>query len=236
MKKAAIMLYPMFSMQEISCLTELFKFDDKEIVTFSADGKPVKSEDGFTILPDRPFEEFCRDEVDCLVLPGIWEPLPVLLDGRNLRFLEQFQGDENLVIGSISSSPLLLGKAGLLTGRRFCHGVFEEFIDAFPVLPREGVVRAKLVEDGSLVTACGEAFREFAAAVARKVGLDYPDTVFTGVAGRNFTEEECTYRLPPEMLEEARADWERCLREAEKFFEKPIDLDAASWSIFIGRR
>ena len=27
MKKAAVMLYPLFSMQEISCTTELFKFD-----------------------------------------------------------------------------------------------------------------------------------------------------------------------------------------------------------------
>ena len=40
MKKAAVMLYPMFSMQEISCTTELFKFYDKDIVTYSADGGP----------------------------------------------------------------------------------------------------------------------------------------------------------------------------------------------------
>ena len=38
MKKAAIMLYPMFSIQEISCTTELFKFYDKDIITFSAGG------------------------------------------------------------------------------------------------------------------------------------------------------------------------------------------------------
>lgn len=62
MKKAAVMLYPMFSMQEISCTTELFKFYDKDIVTYSADGGPVKSEDGFTILPDRSFDVFCREE------------------------------------------------------------------------------------------------------------------------------------------------------------------------------
>ena len=29
MKKAAVMLYPLFSLQEISCLTELFKFYGK---------------------------------------------------------------------------------------------------------------------------------------------------------------------------------------------------------------
>ena len=110
-KKAAVMLYPQFSLQEISCLTELFLFYEKEIVTFSAGREAVRSEDGFTILPDRDFTSFHRSEFDCLVLPGIWEPLPVLLDKRNIRFLEQFQGDAALIIAAISSSPLLLGKA-----------------------------------------------------------------------------------------------------------------------------
>ena len=40
MKKAAIMLYPLFSMQEISCTTELFKFYDKETVTIAAGREP----------------------------------------------------------------------------------------------------------------------------------------------------------------------------------------------------
>lgn len=215
MKKTAVMLYPLFSMQEISCTTELFRFYDREIVTFSAGQEPVKSEDGFTILPDKSFEEFCREDFGCLVLPGIWEPLPVLLDQRNIRFLEQFRGDSRLVIAAISSAPLLLGKAGLLEGRKFTHGVFEEFLDAFPVMPREGMVRTYLVEDGNLITACGGAFREFAAAVARKTGIACPDTVFSGMGGRTYTEEDFIFHLPPELLEEARAFWDGCV-EAEK--------------------
>ena len=214
MKKAAIMLYPLFSMQEISCTTELFKFFDKEIVTFSAGQEAVKSEDGFTILPDRAFEEFRREEFDCLVLPGIWEPLPVMLDERNIRFLEQFRGDDDLVIASISSSPLLLGKAGLLESKKFTHGVFEEFLDAFPVVPREGVVRTYLVEDGNIITAHGGAFREFAAAVGRKVGLDCSETVFSGMAGEAYSEEDFIFHFPPEDMEEAREYWDRCLEKA----------------------
>ena len=215
MKKAAVMLYPTFSMQEISCLTELFKFDEKEIVTFSAGGEAVKSEDGFTILPDRPFEAFCREDFDCLLLPGIWEPLPVLLDQRNIRFLEQFRGGGSLIIAAISSAPLLLGKAGLLEGRRFTHGVFEEFLDAFPVMPRAGMVRTYLVEDGNLITAYSGAFREFAAAVGRRVGLDCPDAIFSDMSGKTWTEEDFIFHLPPELLEEARAFWDSCI-EAEK--------------------
>lgn len=216
MKKAAVMLYPLFSMQEISCTTELFKFYDKEIVTFAAGGEAVKSEDGFTILPDQSFEEFQREEFDCLVLPGIWEPLPVMLDQRNIRFLEQFRGDGELVTAAISSAPLLLGKAGLLEGKRFTHGSFEEFLDAFPVIPREGVVRTFLVEDGNLITAHGGAFREFAAAVGQKVGIDCPETVFSGMAGKEYTEEDFIFHLPPEEMAEARVYWDKCLEEAHQ--------------------
>ncbi len=214
MKKTAVLLYPLFSLQEIGALTELFKFYQREIVTFSAGREPVKSEDGFTILPDRDLTEFRREEFDSLVLPGIWEPLPVLLDDRIIRFLEQFRGDGELLLAAISAGPLLLGRAGLLEGKRFTHGVFEEFLDAFPVMPRENTVRTYLVEDGNLITAYGGAFREFAAAVARKLGIDCPAQIFAPMAGKDYVEEDFIFHLPPEILPEARAFWDKCLEEA----------------------
>ncbi len=214
MKKTAVLLYPLFSLQEIGALTELFKFYEREIVTFSAGREPVKSEDGFTILPDRDLTEFRREEFDSLVLPGIWEPLPVLLDDRIIRFLEQFRGDGGLLLAAISAGPLLLGRAGLLEGKRFTHGVFEEFLDAFPVMPRENTVRTYLVEDGNLITAYGGAFREFAAAVARKLGIDCPAQIFAPMAGKDYVEEDFIFHLPPEILPEARAFWDKCLEEA----------------------
>lgn len=219
MKKAAVMLYPMFSMQEISCTTELFKLYDKDIVTYSAGREPVKSEDGFTILPDRGFDTFCREEVDCLLLPGIWDPLPVMMDERNIRFLTQFWGDERIVLGSISSSPLLLGRAGLLEGYRFTHAAFEEFLDAFPVLPRENAASLPLVEDRNLVTAIGDAFREFAVTVARKVGIDCPDTIFSGITENSWAEGP-PYHFPPEDLPQARAYWDSWLAKGQDFSEK----------------
>ena len=216
MKKTAVLLYPLFSLQEIGTLTELLRFYDRETVTFSAGREPVKSEDGFTILPDRDLTEFDRGEFDSLVLPGIWEPLPVLLDNRIIRFLEQFRGDGDILIAAISAGPLLLGKAGLLEGRRFTHGVFEEFLDAFPVMPRENAVRTYLVEDGNLITAYGGAFREFAVAVAHRLGIDCRDQIFDPMAGKEYTEEDFIFHLPPEMLPEARTYWDKCLEEAAR--------------------
>ena len=96
-----------------------------------------------------------------------------------------------------------------------CPGVLEEFVEGLPGLRREAVGRRKLGEDGNLVTAHGDAFREFAAATARRVGLDCPETVFDGVAGKTFSEEDCTFHLPPEVMPEARAYWEKCLREIQ---------------------
>ena len=93
--------------------------------------------------------------------------------------------------------------------------MYEEFLDAFPVIPRSGIVRTYLVEDGNLITAHGGAFREFAAAVGRRVGLDCPDTVFSPMAGEEYAEEDFVFHFPPEALEEVRADWDRCLRAAE---------------------
>ena len=214
MKKTAVLLYPLFSLQEIGTLTELLKFYEREIVTFSAGREPVKSEDGFTILPDRDLTEFHREEFDSLVLPGIWEPLPVMLDNRIIRFLEKLRGDDEILIAAISAGPLLLGKAGLLEGRRFTHGVFEEFLDAFPVMPRENAVRTYLVEDGNLITAYGGAFREFAVAVAHRLGIDCRDQIFDPMAGQEYTEEDFIFHLPPEALPEARAYWDKCLEEA----------------------
>ena len=215
-KKTAVILYPLFSLQEIGTLTELLRFYDREIVTFSAGREPVKSEDGFTILPDRDLTEFCREEFDSLVLPGIWEPLPVMLDDRVIRFLEQFRGDGEIILAAISAGPLLLGKAGLLEGKRFTHGVFEEFLDAFPVMPRENVVRTYLVEDGNLITAYGGAFREFAVAVAHRLGIDCRDRIFDPVAGQDYKDEDFVFHLPPEILPEARAFWDKCLEEKTK--------------------
>lgn len=215
-KKTAVILYPLFSLQEIGTLTELLRFYDREIVTFSAGREPVKSEDGFTILPDQDLTEFRREEFDSLVLPGIWEPLPVMLDDRVIRFLEQFRGDGEILLAAISAGPLLLGKAGLLEGKRFTHGVFEEFLDAFPVMPRENAVRTYLVEDGNLITAYGGAFREFAVAVAHRLGIDCRDRIFDPVAGQDYKEEDFIFHLPPEILPEARAFWDKCLEEKAK--------------------
>lgn len=192
-KKAAIMIYPQFCMQEISCITELFKFNDKDITVFASTLDPIKSEDGFTILPDKTFSQFVRQTYDCLILPGIWDYRSALQDEANIEFLKQFRDDSKIIIGSISSSPILLAKAGILDTHMFCAGLYEEVIDKYTFIPRKNLVRKPICEDDNLITAIGFAYREFAIAVMRKLGLQCGDDEFKNIIKENYTEEEMTY-------------------------------------------
>ena len=199
MKKAAIMIFPQFCMQEISCLTEIFKWYDKEITVFASSLSPVNSEDGFTILPHKTFSDFNRDEYDCIITPGIWDFRVALNDDKNIEFLKQFSDDKEIVIASISSSPILLGKAGILKNHKFCCGLFEEDIDKYSFIPRENIVRKLVCQDKNLITAIGFAFREFAVVVARKVGIDCDENIFAPVI-REYSEEELTFHRTDKFI------------------------------------
>lgn len=192
MKKAAVLIYPNFSMHEISSLTELFWFYGKEITVFGSSFSKIKSEDGFTLIVDKLLTDFNREEFDCLVLPGISDPFPVTEDDKIIEFLKQFTNDKDMIIGAISSGPMLLAKAGLLRKKKYTSGIFEEVFEEFNYLPKENVVRKPLVKDGNLITAIGFAFREFAVALAQSVGIDCPDKIFQGVT-KDYTEEELTF-------------------------------------------
>lgn len=51
MKKTAVMIYRAFCMQEISCLTDWLAGLGKPMIVCAADHQPVKTEEGFTVLP-----------------------------------------------------------------------------------------------------------------------------------------------------------------------------------------
>ena len=192
-KKAGIIVYPQFSLQEISCLTELFKFNGKEITVFSSTLDVVKSEDGFSIVPDKVFSKFDKELYDCIVLPGLWDYRCALNNDAIIEFLKRFKDDININIGSISSSPILLAKAGILDDRKFCAGLYEEVIDKYEFIPRKNLVRKPIYEDRNLITALGFAYREFAISVARKVGIQCSNEEFKGIIKEDYKDEELIF-------------------------------------------
>ena len=167
--------------------------EDTRIETFASTESVIRSEEGFQLLAERTFDEFHAEDYDCLVLPGILNPLPALFDPANIDFLRSLR-DSDLILAAISSAPLLLAKAGLLDGHAFVCGVWDEALRYLDFVPGQNLRHAPVLRDGNLITAIGFAFREFATEVLRAVGCACKDTVFPGV-NRAFSEEELTYRM-----------------------------------------
>jgi 4-methyl-5(b-hydroxyethyl)-thiazole monophosphate biosynthesis len=193
-KKAAVLIYPEFSNYEISLVAAIFKSFEKEIVVFSDEKVPVKSEEGFHFIPDKSLDEFNINDYDCLVLPGMW-CFPDNLDNqRYITFLEQFKHNSDYVIAAISSSPILLAKAGVLEGRKYCIGLFEEDIDEYCFLNRKDIIKAPIVSDGNIITAFGLAYREFAIEVGRRLNFNCNEEWFSGVKKPIKPEDYIFYR------------------------------------------
>ena len=208
-KKSAVMLYPYCSLQEVTCLTSaLTLWDDHEgaqIVTFASTRDILRSEDGFQLAAEHTFDEFRAQDYDCLLLPGILNPMPALFDPANIGFLRSLRDPlENggLVLAAISSAPLLLAKAGLLDDHTFVCGVWDEVLQYLGFVPKQNIRHVPLLRDGNIVTAIGFAFREFATEVLRAVGCGCKNTVFPGVDPRGYSEEELTYKMGEENFKE----------------------------------
>ena len=176
-KKAAFLIYPMFCNYEVALTLAAFERYGKEVVVFAKDKNPVKCEEGLHVLPDKSLDEFIIDQFDCILLSGIGgNPEGVIFDDAYKNFLKQFISREDILIASNSISPTLLARAGLLKGKQFCVGMYEEAKAELDFFEYENQQRAPIVIDGNIITAMGMAFREFAIAITRKLGYECSDS------------------------------------------------------------
>ena len=181
-KKAAFLIYPMFCNYEIALTLSSLEMQGKEVVVFAKNKNPVRCEEGLFVVPDKSLDEFVIDEYDCLLLSGIGgDPTGIIFDDDYKIFLQQFIGREDILIASNSISPTLLARAGLLKGKKFCVGMFEEAREQLDFFDYENLQRAPIVIDGNVITAMGMAFREFAIAITRKLGYECSDGRWSAV-------------------------------------------------------
>ncbi len=122
MKKFAVLLYPDFSLQEITCLTSaLTVWFGEKIDYIAGENKEYRSEEGLRVTPTKTTADVKITDYDCVILPGSIDPLPALFDEKLIGFLRDGAGSD-VVFAAISSSPLLLSKAGILRGKKFTSG------------------------------------------------------------------------------------------------------------------
>lgn len=214
-KKALVIIYPLFAMQEIACLTEIISFNGKEIVTCSKEKELVKTEDGFSVMPDLTLDEVNLEEYEAVILPGIANFPEVLIQTEYSEFLAQLKSYPEMIVAAISSSVVLLAKAGLLNHHQFTGGFYEEVLQDLPFIPKENFVNAPFLEDGKLITAFGFAYREFAFLTAKQLQL-VPYEEYFGPLQQDWSKTE----LLTSMDEANRKYWDETLpllKEALKF-------------------
>ena len=129
------------------------------------------------------------------------------------EFLSKLKNYPNIVIASISSSPVFLGAAGLLNGYTYCGGLYQEIIDDLPFMPKEGFVYKSCHKDRNIITAVGFAYREFAFEIAEHFNLDF-DKKYFGPLEKDFSSRKISWEMDKQVLE----IWKKDLNDIRKVY------------------
>ena len=210
MKKVLCMIYPNFSLYEITALTSTLALSfDITIDYVASDHSIAISEDGLICQPTKTLDQIRLEEYSCVILPGMVNIGPALQDEKLISFLRGL-GERDILIAAISSAPLLLAKAGLLNDTKFTGGIWQNFFDYFEFLPRENFQPKILVQDKQLITAIGFAHQEFARRVILSLGLaENTDNYFK--EQNDCSAEDLIFALSDEEFDQVKRSIENAL-------------------------
>lgn len=120
-----------------------------DVVTVGVNGKTVKGSHGIIVTADIDFSEVQPEKMEALVLPG--GPGHELLDSSNdVHYLINNAHSRGLYIAAICAAPSIIGKKGLLDGKKAtCFPGFED------KLYGSEYTGEKVTVDGKFITARG---------------------------------------------------------------------------------
>ena len=210
MKKVLCLIYPNFSLYEITALTSTLALSfDITIDYVASEHSMVVSEDGLPCQPTKTLDQIRIEDYSCVILPGMVNIGPALQDEKLISFLRSLDG-QDILIAAISSAPLLLAKAGLLNETKFTGGIWQNFFDYFKFLPRENFQPKVIVQDKQIITAIGFAHQEFARKVILSLGLaENTDNYFK--EQNEYAEEDLMFTLSDEEFDQVKQSIENTL-------------------------
>jgi transcriptional regulator GlxA family with amidase domain len=163
-------------------------------VTVAGRIEPIVTDVGFSIVPERTFDEV--PEPFALILPGgVLGPIKAMVDDRLMGWVRA-AAEKATVVGSVCTGSLILGAAGLLEGlEATTHWAFLHTLEKMGARP----TRRRWVEDGKVITAAGvSAGIDMALALAARLTSE-------GVA-RNIQHIIEYYPEPPFGSDSSKAD------------------------------
>lgn len=173
MKKTAVLVYPDFSEYELTTSLSILMQGGKPINTISVEKEPVRGEAGLTLIADLTIEQINYEEYDSLLLTWCMDILKILSNDTYIDFIKKISNQENFKIASISSSPALLAKAGLLKNKKFTVGLTDEARQSLGVFEGATYLNELVVQEGNLITAYGSKFIEFGILFGELLNLEF---------------------------------------------------------------
>lgn len=187
MKKTALLIYDSFCNFEISVALEVLALGEKEVTVFGITKATIKSEEGLFVVPQKDISELDIKEYDSLLLPGAMDIRGAIENSTVIDFIKNFEGK---IIGAISIAPIMLVKAGFLSGKQFMAGVNKEEIMEEGFSEEElsqmigwddnlkKTVSEGYIVTGDIVTSISYNFVKFGLKFGLMLGIDLPKETF----------------------------------------------------------
>lgn len=142
-----------FEETEALCPLDLLRRAGLEVSTVGIGGKSVTGAHGITVeadMTDTAYIALRDDKPDMIILPG-GMPGTLNLDASDaVAYAIRTATESNAYLAAICAAPLILGRRGLLKGRRAtCYPGFEdELVGALEI-------GGRVIRDGKIITAVG---------------------------------------------------------------------------------
>jgi protein deglycase len=144
----------------------------KPVVTVGLSNVPITGEAGLTCMPDTIIDEVNLEEIDSLLLPGCMDI--IMNEDKLINFIKKVATNE-CIIASISSSPILLAKAGVLKGKKYTVGLTKECMIQSEVFEMANFSEELVVRDGNIITARGRGFIRFGKYLGEALNLTFDE-------------------------------------------------------------
>lgn len=124
-------------------------YTDLKTVSVSGD-KAVTGAHGITLMADISINEVKKSDAEAFILPGGMPGTTNLAESDEVKNLLLYGNENEKLICAICAAPSVLGKCGILKGKRaVCYPGFEDFLDGAKVYEQP------VMHDGNIITSRG---------------------------------------------------------------------------------
>jgi len=140
-----------FEETELIVPVDILRRGGADVKLVGVQGEQVASTRGITVKTDIPLDDLIIYEMDMLVLPGGQPGVDNLWADERVKILVKQAAALKKTIGAICAAPMILGRLGLLDGKKaVCYPGCEGDLKGAQIEESSGCVR-----DGDFITAKG---------------------------------------------------------------------------------